>query len=128
MKLWYTNCNNIANKLNEIRFNATERNLDIICLTETFVGNDICDAELGIMGYKIFRGDRISGGGGGSCIYVKNQIKAYKNVTFNYSDCVAINLSVDSADLLLICMYHATSLSYILWQYLPPNISLWWVT
>ena len=108
----YTNCNNISNKLNEIRYNSVDSDLDVVCLTETFLSKDICDAEIGIKGFKVFRGDRFSGGGGGSCIYVKNHIKAFQDVNFNYSDCVAIKLCIDSADLILICMYHSTSLTY----------------
>ncbi len=72
----------------------------------------MCDAELSIKGYKIFRGDRLLGEGGGACIYVRNVFRAYKNSDFNYSDCVAINVTIDSIDFVLICVYRATSLSY----------------
>ena len=63
-------------KLDDIRILLERSNLDILCLNETFLDDDIADAELNIPQYNFIRADRtIESGkstGGGIIIYYKS--------------------------------------------------------
>ena len=79
-KLFYTNVNSLRNKLSEIALIAFQLSLCIICLTETHLNKNFCDAEISIPNFEVFREDRSTGsGGGGSAIYVRKDLKAEKN-------------------------------------------------
>ena len=41
-----------------------EQNIDILCLSETFLNQEFCDDELKINGYDFIRKDRQTHGGG----------------------------------------------------------------
>ena len=46
-----------------------DNDIDILCLTETWLSSNILDTFVDVQGYKIYRWDK--GRGGGVCIYVK---------------------------------------------------------
>ena len=50
----------------------------IIGITESWANIDITDAELGLIGYVMFRRDRIRRRGGGVILYFKESIQAYE--------------------------------------------------
>ena len=56
--------------MDEIILLTKDRNIDVLCVSESWLLPDIPDAYVNIPGYKIFRCD--SGRGGGVCIYAKN--------------------------------------------------------
>lgn len=56
--------------MNELRVAVLVYKLDIICITETMLNENIFDAEISLSGYTLFRSDRKIGNGGGSCIFV----------------------------------------------------------
>ena len=84
-RIFYTNANGLINKMDELKLRLSVSNVDIICITETHLSEEITDAELQIEGYSFHRGDRkfnlhtevinedISEGGG-SIIYFRNHI------------------------------------------------------
>lgn len=57
-------------KFNELKMNIFDCNLDIICMTETWLDDSINNRMVSVDGYKIFRNDR-NRHGGGVCIYVR---------------------------------------------------------
>ena len=59
--------------MDEIKILITERNIDILCVSETWLLAETLDAHVNIPNFKVFRCDQ--GRGGGVCIYVSNQLK-----------------------------------------------------
>ena len=53
----------------------------IIAIAESWANNDIADAKLGLVGYVMFRKDRM-GGRGGVLLYVKDTL--YQHKKYNY--------------------------------------------
>ena len=50
-----------------------ERNPDVLCVSETWLSDDIKGEYIAIPDYTVFRSDK--GRGGGVCIYVKDVLK-----------------------------------------------------
>ena len=55
---------------------ATERNAQIICLTESHLNIEILDAEINMSGFIIFRADRLLTTKGGVIVYINKEIAA----------------------------------------------------
>ena len=53
-----------------------ESNAYALVMTETWLKDDILDAEINIEGYRIYRNDRIGQSHGGTCIYLRADISA----------------------------------------------------
>ena len=64
----------LSNKIDELREVAKQIEVDLICITETWLQSHIHDNVVEIYGYNIVRRDRYQGNHGGVCIYVKNAI------------------------------------------------------
>ena len=73
-----TNANHILNKLDELSIRSALGNFDIICITESWLNDDIRDDVCSLPNYVIFRKDRVSGPGGGIICYVKDVISCRK--------------------------------------------------
>ena len=65
----------LAPKIDELRDSTTLKNVDLICITETWLQSHIHDNILSVPGYSIERHDRSNGQHGGVCIYIRNSIK-----------------------------------------------------
>ena len=67
----YLNIHYLCPKLDDLKLLINEQsNIDIICLCETFLTEQIADEELMLDNYQLFRKDR-NLHGGGLVIYVK---------------------------------------------------------
>ena len=62
--------------LDEIRFLVKEREIDILCVSETWLTPTILDKYLDIPDFNVFRRDLKPGGG--VCIYVRSNLKVNK--------------------------------------------------
>ena len=71
-------CVCVVNKKNELNIMVEDIDPHIIGITESWANTDITDAELGLIGYVMFRRDRIGRRGGGVILYVKESIQAYE--------------------------------------------------
>ena len=65
----------LASKIDELREVSKQIDVDLICITESWLQNHIHDNVVEISGYNIVRRDRYQGEHGGVCVYVKNAIK-----------------------------------------------------
>ena len=75
----HINVRSLHGKIEEIRFLARKINVDILCISETWLKSGISDGEIGITGYAVKRRDRKTGRkGGGVCIYVRDTL-SYKD-------------------------------------------------
>jgi endonuclease/exonuclease/phosphatase family metal-dependent hydrolase len=69
-----------------LREYAVKRNLHIIGIAETFLENNVNEAEISIYGYKCYRKDRYvvkEGRQGGVILYVKEDIVSYEFLELN---------------------------------------------
>ena len=96
-------------------------NVDIICINETHLNSSIKDAEIYIQGFSHFRNDRdfkiehdnskeISGGGG-SIIYVHENVKCSKLDSFDVPDSVSVEIATNVGLVNIACIYRSKSLS-----------------
>ena len=72
------NARSIINKKTELNIMVDDIKPHIVGITESWVNNDITNAELGLEGYVMFRKDRIGIRGGGVLLYIKDTIPAYE--------------------------------------------------
>ncbi len=83
-----------------------------IGLGETFLSNDILDAEINLPGYNLIRCDRHGRIGGGVCFYIKQSINYELCLSYSNSVCDVLVIKSMNPDLLLVNIYR------------PPNASL----
>ena len=62
--------------LDEVKLMVLEENIDILCISESWLDSNIPDRFINIDGYNLFRND--GGRGGGACMYVRNCLKGVK--------------------------------------------------
>lgn len=67
-------CARKLSKLDELRQIFSISNVDVACICETWLREEIDDAILNIAGYKLIRNDRKGRVGGGIAIYLKKSI------------------------------------------------------
>ena len=86
ISIYYTNCDSVLNKREELSLEIDHFNPDIVVLTEVFpkgiVSTDILMQELKIDGYNLLLG-KVTEKSRGVCIYVKSGLSFYefKNLT-----------------------------------------------
>ena len=85
IKMIHLNVRSLFRKLDQIWENF--KNMDVILISETWLGPSVPDAALSLPGYNLIRQDRnLPGGkrGGGLCLYIKTIYKLdYLDVCFN---------------------------------------------
>ena len=81
LKIGHLNVRSLSDKIDEVRFIIFETNLDIFCISETWLKDDINDDMIHIPGYTVVRRDRnCNKRGGGVCIYIRSNISfVYRN-------------------------------------------------
>ena len=62
----------LLSKIDQIKLKLRDEDVDVLCLTETWLAPSMDSNFFQIDGYELFRKDRIKKGGG-ACIYVKNE-------------------------------------------------------
>ena len=72
------NARSIINKKKCLNIMMDDINPEIIRITESWANNDITDEELGLIGYVMFRKDRMGKRGGGVLLFIKETIPAYE--------------------------------------------------
>ena len=110
MNILYTNSNGIFNKINELALCSKIYNSSIICISETHLTSKICNSEISIGDYNIFRKDRIDGKNGGSCIFVHKSVSAELLEDFNAPDSVGIVVTLNKRSYKILCIYRSQNL------------------
>ena len=64
LNILYYNARSILPKLDDLILSVKLHNPHVICITESWLSNDISDNELSLTGYQLFRLDRNRHGGG----------------------------------------------------------------
>ena len=90
-------------------------NNDIICITETWINDEITDAMLCLNSdFAVYRKDRRGRAGGGVCVFVKRKLKAVSvrlDALFDSVELVAIDYGKRDAKTRLICVYKPPNLT-----------------
>ena len=108
LKIGHLNVRILYGKIDEIRFLITKINIDILCLTETWLHDMICDREVQIDGYVLIRRDRnINKKGGGVCIFIHNTISFSErsDLLDDIIEAAWIELTLKSTQIIIGCMY-----------------------
>ena len=94
----------ILSKVPLIEVFITTSNINIVCLSETFLDSTILDdnANIQINGYSLLRADHPNNiKWGGVCIYFKESLTLIKrNDLTNLKDCLVTKINVDSEKML----------------------------
>ena len=73
-----TNVRSLAKKIDELTVISSLRNPSVICITETWLSEEVEDYLIAIPGYRMFRTDRKGRRGGGTAIYVKSHLNVQR--------------------------------------------------
>ncbi len=74
LKILYFNARSVLPKLDELKITAAENGPDVICITESWLSQEISNVEASIPGYVLYRHDR-DRHGGGVLMYIKDYIQ-----------------------------------------------------
>lgn len=92
-------CARQLSKLDEFKRCFANSKVDLICVTETWLNENITDSTVAVEGYSILRNDRMTGRGGGICIYYKSGLNCR---VLDNSDMLSGHASVDRTEHLFI--------------------------
>ena len=94
------------NKICYLRDLAKESNSPFIVVTETWLTEQILDAEIQIPNYTLYRSDRANGRShGGSCVYVRSTLTSQMILCHSNGTCDSLAVKVKNFETLVICMY-----------------------
>lgn len=105
-------CARKLTKIDELRKILSISNVDIACICETWLRENINDAILKIPGYNIVRNDREGRIGGGIAIFLKKGIsfhviaKSLYDVTDPQTEYLVIEINVDNKKILIAAFYN----------------------
>ena len=105
------NAQSLLPKFDEVKAVISLKSSSIVCITETWLNDTVDTSLVCIPGYSLSRSDRTTKRGGGTAVYVKENLNftpvSVSNLHYR-SDCCIID--VITINLLLICIY------------IPPNV------
>ena len=108
LRIAHINVCSLYPKIDEIRLIIFTLNLDALCISETWLNDQIGNHEISIEGYDLFRKDRINKRGGGVCIFVKSSltVKNREDLISEFDiEAVIIELKCKTTNLLISCIY-----------------------
>ena len=117
-KIIHLNIRSLMPKIDSVRLDLLH-DLDMLCLSETWLHEKILDTFICAEGYEVGRLDRGRKKGGGLCMYIKNSIK--------YDDCMLkdLNFSDENLEIQFVVINCANAKSMIIVNcYRPPNGSI----
>lgn len=74
----HLNIRSIMSKYDQVQSLLSESNLDFLCISETWLHKDSPTVGLNVLGYNIFRKDRLEDRGGGVMFYVREHLSVNK--------------------------------------------------
>ena len=102
LKIMNWNANSIKNKLDELKYFIQVNDYDIIGINESKLDNKF---KFNIQGYKLYRSDRNSKGGGVAIIIKKNLKHYLKPIKFNNFESISLSVETKLGDILVISIY-----------------------
>ena len=115
LRICHLNIRSIYNKIDEIRFIVTASEIDVFCLSESWLDDSIQDSEINIPGYAIERRDR-NRTGGGVVMYIKDSIRYKPRPDIESASRIVENVWIEiessnegAKSYLICCMYRPPS-------------------
>ena len=107
------NARSIVNKIPDLHELVAKINPDIICITETWLHNEIDSFSLGLSSYSIFRKDRGDGNNphGGVLLCVKPYLNPVVEVHSTSNEVLFVSLHVNGSPLKIIAAYRTPSMT-----------------
>ena len=118
LKIAHINSRSLLSCFDEVKLLMLDNEIDILCISETWLESSMPDRLINIDGFTLFRND--GGRGGGTCIYVRSNLKGTK-VKISHPTCegiqdVWVKVQLDKLPSIIVgAMYrhpHATSDSF----------------
>ena len=94
---------------------SDKKTTPFLALTETWLKPHIEDSQIAIPGYNILRSDRTTRKGGGTALYIQEDLVVTKSEAFDDNYCEVVTCSIDSIKTVLSCLYRppdASDLSF----------------
>lgn len=107
IKICHINAQSLNNKIDELRLTFENSCVDMVCVSETWLNDHTPDSLILLRGYKVFRNDRKTRGGG-VAIYVRQGIKCklvHKSAAEEKIEQVFIEVTSNGEKLLIGCVY-----------------------
>ena len=92
-KMLHLNVRSLNGKIDELR-STLSSGIHLLALSETWLSSDIMDSEIGIVGYKLYRADRKTRGGG-VAVYVRDDICTIRRDDLESPDVESVWLQVN---------------------------------
>ena len=110
MKIAHLNIRSLIPHLDELKETIDSNNIDIMCLSETWLNSNIESANIHIPGYQLYRKDRNDGmRGGGVAIFVSTKLKLKISLVELGVDCnmecIFIKILINTKTILLGTVY-----------------------
>jgi len=110
LSIFSCNANDLRNKLNELHSISCVYKPDVICITETFGCAINTDSFFHLPNYKLFRQDRLTRGGGGIIIYIRDHlscqiISSTSHTSGLWEGMTCSVFSESTLPLRIVCMY-----------------------
>ena len=100
------NVRSLSGKVDELSVIAKVNDVDIICITESWLMDLILDCTCSLTNFNLFRNDRKSTVGGGICVYINSRMRAIESLWISVRpDWLPRSISV----ILIANVYHSTS-------------------
>ena len=94
------------NKVLYLIYLAKESNSPFIVVTETWLTENILDAEIRIPGYILYRSDRANGRShGGSCLYVCSNLTNQMILSHSNGTCDSLVIKIMNLETIIVCIY-----------------------
>lgn len=87
LKICHINAQSLRNKIDEFRSIFENSNIDLISISETWLNSHVDDSLMSLNGYKLFRSDRGTHGGG-VAVYVRSGISCKINCKSDSNDLI----------------------------------------
>lgn len=111
----HLNTRSMLSCLYELKYSVINSGIDLICLSETWLGENTPDAFVDIQGYTIFRNDRYGRRGGGVAVYVSNRLNATvleKSGRDSESEYLILRVSFQGCSIIVGCIYIPPKCNY----------------
>ncbi len=127
----HLNAQSLLSSIHEVKILIEDRNVDVLCVTETWLLPHTPDNYINMSNYKIFRCD--GGRGAGTCIYVRDTLKV-NTITLDIprpSDIEDIWIAVQCCRLpsiIIGCMYRHPKALAVTFDYIEDDFRLFSVS
>lgn len=113
LSVCHINAQSLPKHLDEFKLSFANANMDIVCVSETWLSSDISDIYIGCNEYEIYRGGRNLRSGGGVALFVN------KNIKSKVVQSSAVNSEIEYVFVEIVCGFEKCLVAVI---YKPPNV------